>query len=138
MTSDMVKNHSYSERGNPQPPLHWLLFPISSKGFLYAPSQTVTSHWSYKENSCFPQPITIFSENLRSPGICVVLVRFRRLDHDLPLHFECYCTVPIKHRWSVWKRQSALPQLVEISQWHYCVKLTSILALSQEGRKYFI
>ena len=27
----MVKGHSYSERGNPLPPLHGLLFPISSK-----------------------------------------------------------------------------------------------------------
>ena len=32
MVSDiMVKDHSNSERGNPQPP-HGLLFPISSKG----------------------------------------------------------------------------------------------------------
>ena len=29
---DMVKDHSDSERGNPLPPLHELLFPISSKG----------------------------------------------------------------------------------------------------------
>ena len=28
----MVKNHSDSERGNTLPPLHGLLFPISSKG----------------------------------------------------------------------------------------------------------
>ena len=28
----MVKDHSDSERGNPLPPLHGLLFPISSKG----------------------------------------------------------------------------------------------------------
>ena len=34
----MVKDHSDSERGNPLPPLHGLLFPISSKGFLYASS----------------------------------------------------------------------------------------------------
>ena len=27
-----VKDHSDSERGNPLPPLHGLLFPISSKG----------------------------------------------------------------------------------------------------------
>ena len=33
----MVKDHSDSERGNPLPP-HGLLFPISSKFFLYAPS----------------------------------------------------------------------------------------------------
>ena len=32
MASDMVKNQSYSKRGNPLPP-HRLLFPISSKGF---------------------------------------------------------------------------------------------------------
>ena len=29
----MVKDHSDNERGNPLPPLHGLLFPISSKGF---------------------------------------------------------------------------------------------------------
>ena len=29
----MVKDHSDSERGNPLPPLHGLLFPISSKGY---------------------------------------------------------------------------------------------------------
>ena len=34
----MVKDHSDSERGNPLPP-HGLLFPINSKGSLYAPSQ---------------------------------------------------------------------------------------------------
>ena len=28
----MVKDHSDSERGNPQPPLQGILFPISSKG----------------------------------------------------------------------------------------------------------
>ena len=28
----MVKDHLDSERGNPFPPLHGLLFPISSKG----------------------------------------------------------------------------------------------------------
>ena len=33
----MVKDHSDSERGNPLPP-HGLLFPISSKGSLYASS----------------------------------------------------------------------------------------------------
>ena len=33
----MVKDHSDSERGNPLPP-HGLLFPINSKGSLYAPS----------------------------------------------------------------------------------------------------
>ena len=31
MASDMVKDHSYSEKGNPLPP-HRLLFPINSKG----------------------------------------------------------------------------------------------------------
>ena len=33
----MVKDHSDSKRGNPLPP-HGLLFPINSKGSLYAPS----------------------------------------------------------------------------------------------------
>ena len=31
MASDMIKDHSDSERGNPLPP-HKLLFPINSKG----------------------------------------------------------------------------------------------------------
>ena len=36
----MVKDHSDSERGNPLQSLHWLLFPISSKGsfFIYHPT----------------------------------------------------------------------------------------------------
>ena len=34
----MVKDHSDSKRGNPLLPLHGLLFRISSKGSLYAPS----------------------------------------------------------------------------------------------------
>ena len=37
MASDMVKDHSDSEKGSPLPP-HRLLFPINSKFFLYAPS----------------------------------------------------------------------------------------------------
>ena len=37
MASDMVKDHSDNEKGNPLPP-HRLLFPISSKVILYAPS----------------------------------------------------------------------------------------------------
>ena len=31
----MVKDHSNTEKGNPLPPLHRLLFLISSKGFIY-------------------------------------------------------------------------------------------------------
>ena len=43
----MAKDHSYSERGNPLPPPHGLLFPISNKGGLvYASShrQDTTYH----------------------------------------------------------------------------------------------
>ena len=36
----MVKDHSDSERGNPLPPYR-LLFPINSKGSLYAPSHRI-------------------------------------------------------------------------------------------------
>ena len=36
----MVEDHSDSERGNPLPPLHGLLFLISSKG-LYTPSDRI-------------------------------------------------------------------------------------------------
>ena len=36
MGSDMVKDHSDSERGNPLPPLHGLL--LAASGLLYAPS----------------------------------------------------------------------------------------------------
>ena len=32
---NMVKEHSDSERGNPLPPLHGLLFPINSKDNTY-------------------------------------------------------------------------------------------------------
>ena len=41
----MIKDYSNSERGNPLPP-HGLLFPISSKGSLYAPphTQDITYH----------------------------------------------------------------------------------------------
>ena len=42
MGSDMVKDHSTSERGNLLSP-HGLFFPISSKGFLYAPSHIQAS-----------------------------------------------------------------------------------------------
>ena len=45
----MVKDHSDSERGNPLPP-HGLLFPISSKGFVYAPSHR---HDSTYHNLCY-------------------------------------------------------------------------------------
>ena len=51
----MVKDHSDSEKGNPLPP-HGLLFPISSKASLYAPSQDSTyfvtpvmEHWLERE-----------------------------------------------------------------------------------------
>ena len=33
---NVVNNYSNSQRGNPLSPLRWLLFSISSKGFLYA------------------------------------------------------------------------------------------------------
>ena len=39
----MVKDHSDSERGNLLPP-HRLLFPISSKVFLYASSHRQITH----------------------------------------------------------------------------------------------
>ena len=39
--SYMVKDHSDSERGNPLPALHGLLFPISSKGYFYIHHPTV-------------------------------------------------------------------------------------------------
>ena len=46
MVSDMVKDHSDSERRNPLPP-HWLLFPISSKGFFYMHHPIDTYHSLY-------------------------------------------------------------------------------------------
>ena len=36
----VLNDHSDSERGNPQPPLHGIVFPISSKGFIYTIPQT--------------------------------------------------------------------------------------------------
>ena len=52
----MVKEHSDIDGGNPLSPPHGLLFPISTKGALYAPSKDriahtkacvnkVTKHW---------------------------------------------------------------------------------------------
>ena len=57
----MVKNHLYSERGNRLPPLHGLLFPISSKGsfictiperkaHILAFVTPVMKHWLEREN----------------------------------------------------------------------------------------
>ena len=40
----MVKDHTYSERGNPLPP-HWLLFPISSKGDFISAITPVVEYW---------------------------------------------------------------------------------------------
>ena len=59
----MVKDHSDSERGNPLSP-HWLLFPINSKGFLYAPSHREDStyhglmeHWLEREIAQWVHPM---------------------------------------------------------------------------------
>ena len=62
----MVEDHSDSERGNPLPP-HGLLFPINSKGFLYAQSHRqdstytafdtpVVEHWPGTRNSSIGPP----------------------------------------------------------------------------------
>ena len=60
MASDMVKDHSDSEKGNPLPP-HRLLFPINSKGLFYTHHPTdriahttafvtpVVEHWLERE-----------------------------------------------------------------------------------------
>ena len=57
----IVKGHSDSDRGNPLPPLHGLLFPISSKGSFYMHRPTyrivhttafvtpVVEHWQERE-----------------------------------------------------------------------------------------
>ena len=65
MASDMVKDHSHSERVNPLPP-HGLLFPISSKGYFICIHTTdrithttafvipVVEHWLEREIAqCF-------------------------------------------------------------------------------------
>ena len=44
------EDHSDNERGNPLSPLDGLLFPISSKGFCYAPSHT---HDSTYHSLCY-------------------------------------------------------------------------------------
>ena len=53
----MVKDHSDSEKRNPLPP-HGLLFPINSKGFLYAPSHrqdsTYYGLWYTSRNGSTP------------------------------------------------------------------------------------
>ena len=52
MASDMVNDHSDSERGNPLLP-HGLLFSISSKVFLYTPSHREDSTYhSLRYTSC--------------------------------------------------------------------------------------
>ena len=93
---------------------------------------------------------TVWSEILHRPGICVtvivaVVVWFHRWHSQMDvlilssggysvMTWPCCCTVLLKQRGSVWRRQNTLPQLFElslhvISQWHYCVELASILAL---------
>ena len=64
----MVKDHSDSEKGNPLPP-HRLLFPINSKGFLYAPSHRqestyhtafvtpIVEHWLEREIAQWVHPM---------------------------------------------------------------------------------
>ena len=59
----MVKDHSYSERENPLPTLHGLLFSINSKGFFYVHHPTtriahttacvtpVVEHWPERDIS---------------------------------------------------------------------------------------
>ena len=42
--AQIVKNHSYSERGNPLPPLYRLLFTISSNGSFICTTQNHTYH----------------------------------------------------------------------------------------------
>ena len=51
MTSDMVKDHSDSEKGNPLPP-HTLLFPIKSKGSFICTIPQTELH--------IPQPLYLF------------------------------------------------------------------------------
>ena len=51
----MVKKQSGSDRGNPVPPLHELLFPISSKGSFYMSFQPVLNDWCNKgRGMCYP------------------------------------------------------------------------------------
>ena len=63
----MVKDHSYSEKGNPLPP-HWLLFPICSKGSFICtmPQQNITyhsfvtpvvEHWLERETAQWVHPM---------------------------------------------------------------------------------
>ena len=64
----MVKDHSDSDQGNPQPP-HWLLFPINSKVFFYmhhptdsiahttAFVTTVVEHWLEREIAQCVHPV---------------------------------------------------------------------------------
>ena len=68
MASDMVKDHSDSEKGNPLPP-HRLLFPISSKGSFYMHHPTdriahttafvtpVVEHWLEREIAHWVHPM---------------------------------------------------------------------------------
>ena len=56
----LLKDHSDSERGNPLPP-HRLLFPISSKGFLYAPS--------HRQDSTYHGPCYIWLGGARCSSV---------------------------------------------------------------------
>ena len=101
--------------------------------------QNTTLHWSSRRHPCLPQPITNCPvEILRSPGICVTVIQFEMcapgcidlgwqwlLCDDLILW--CH-TILIKQRWSVWRHQSALPQLDELPLL-VCTELMSIVAL---------
>ena len=60
MASDMVKDHSDSEKGNPLPP-HRLLFRLTARVLLYAPSHrqdsTYQEHWLEREIAQWVHPM---------------------------------------------------------------------------------
>ena len=61
-----IKDHLDSKRGNPLPPLHELLFPISSKGTFYAPSHRQDSTY---HGHCYTRcgAVSGMRNNLDSP-----------------------------------------------------------------------
>ena len=102
----MVKDHSDSERGNPLPP-HGLLFPISSKGSLYASShrqnntafvKPVMEHWLEQEIAQWVHPMKDRSndpshhERTLLPRSYISLRPFNELDTMVDYIFHAICS----------------------------------------------
>ena len=101
----MVKDHSDSERGNLLPPLHGLLFPISSKGSFICtiPDRTahtmafvtpVVEHWLEQDIAKWVDPTTHHTMSERS--------YHRATSHSYPTkriaHISAF-VIPVMEHW---------------------------------------